>query len=203
MVFTIFFAGLLSAISPSTLNANINTYQHINNNTTIKQSTNLIIINISEQKLKLFNNGKIKKFFTISTSKKGAGQTQGSRKTPIGLHKICEKIGDGAPHYAIFKGRKFTGSIWPKSTPRHLHRRDFIVTRILRLEGLENGINKGQNQDGIKVDSKERAIYIHGTTMEWKLGSPSTIGCIHMSSKDVVKLFNDVPVGTMVLIKES
>lgn len=36
--------------------------------------------------------------------------------------------------------------------------------------------------------------------MEWKLGTPSTIGCIHLSSKDIVELFNSVPVGSLVMI---
>ncbi len=166
----------------------------------LKDCLSLIIIDISKQKLQLFEKGKLKKTYLISTSKKGPGQLVGSRKTPIGLHRICEKIGENAPQYAIFKGRKFTGYIWPKNTPRSRHLKDFIVTRILRLEGLEIGINKGLNNAGKIVDSKDRAIYIHGTTMEWKLGFPSTIGCIHMRSKDVAKLFDEVSVGTLVFI---
>ena len=166
----------------------------------LTNSPSLIVINISTQKLQLFEKGKLKKSYPISTSKRGAGQLSGSRQTPLGLHQICEKIGDGAPQYAVFKGRKFTGHVWPTTTPRHLHKRDFIVTRILRLEGLEPGRNKGHNHKGRTVDSKDRAIYIHGTTMEWKLGSPATIGCIHMGSKDVIKLFDRVAVGTLVYI---
>jgi L,D-peptidoglycan transpeptidase YkuD (ErfK/YbiS/YcfS/YnhG family) len=166
----------------------------------LRTTKDLIVVDIATQKLRLFKNGELQKTYTISTSKKGPGQHSGSRKTPIGLHRICEKIGNDAPNYAIFKGRKFTGSIWPSNTPRHIHLKDYIVTRILRLEGLEDGVNKGQNKKGTLVDSKERAIYIHGTTMEWKLGYPSTIGCIHMRSKDIIKLFSEVPVGTLVLI---
>ena len=195
---------LLSVATPfSTKSNNIITpaKQHTyNTEKYLHTAPNFIVVDISTQKLQLFKHGKLQKTYTISTSKKGPGQYSGSRKTPIGLHKICEKIGERAPQYGIFKGRQFTGSVWPKHTPRHLHLKDFIVTRILRLEGLESGINKGQNKKGTLVDSKDRAIYIHGTTMEWKLGYPSTIGCIHMQSKDITKLFNDVPVGTLVLI---
>lgn len=166
----------------------------------INNINNLIIINITTQQLQLFNQGKLQNTYLISTSKKGPGQQLGSSKTPIGLHKVCEKIGAKAPPYAIFKSRQFTGNIWPKHTPRHLHNKDYIVTRILRLEGLEPGINKGQDKYGTIVDSKTRTIYIHGTTMEWKLGYPSTIGCIHMRNNDIVQLFDSVSVGTLVLI---
>jgi lipoprotein-anchoring transpeptidase ErfK/SrfK len=203
-----FFIGIFSylLIATTSVIANIQSYSffdHTKNYITdkyFKSYNNVIVVNISKQKLQLFKKGKLKKSYIISTSKKGAGQQAGSRKTPVGLHKICEKIGENAPQYAIFKGRKFTGGIWPKETPRYMHTKDYIVTRILRLEGLEPGINKGRNNSGILVDSKDRTIYIHGTTMEWKLGSPSTIGCIHMKSKDVVKLFDEVSVGTLVFI---
>jgi lipoprotein-anchoring transpeptidase ErfK/SrfK len=204
MLGVVIIAIFLTIAAPFTIKSDHNTQyikQHSYNTTKyIHNNQNLIVVDISSQKLKLFKNGKLKTTYTISTSKKGPGQHSGSWKTPIGLHKVCEKIGDGVPNYAIFKGRQFTGTVWPKHTPKHLHLKDYIVTRILRLEGLEKGVNKGQNKKGILVDSKERDIYIHGTTMEWKLGYPSTIGCIHMKSKDIVKLFNEVPVGTLVLI---
>ena len=160
-----------------------------------------IIVDSAEQTLKLYKQNYLQKTYKISTSKLGLGQNSGSRKTPMGLHKVCDKIGDGIPHYGIFKHRIYTGEVWPKSTPRQLHRKDYIVTRILWLEGLEPGINKGySSKDGKMVDSKNRTIYIHGTTMEWKLGTPATIGCVHMSSRDVVSLFNQVPIGSLVLI---
>lgn len=163
-------------------------------------SPHFIIVDVATQTLTLYQNNQIKQVYPISTSKRGLGQEAGSRKTPVGLHRLCEKIGDNTPEYAIFKGRKFTGNIWPQHTPRHQHRRDYIVTRILRLEGLEVGLNSG-SRNGKNVDSKARAIYIHGTTMDWKLGTPATIGCVHLSSKDIIKLFNHVPIGSLVWIK--
>ncbi|HXH54788.1 MAG TPA: L,D-transpeptidase, partial [Gammaproteobacteria bacterium] len=84
--------------------------------------------------------------------------------------------------------------------PRNQHRKDYISTRILRLEGLQPGLNKGRDKLGRIVDSETRAIYIHGTTMEWKLGAPTGKGCVHMSAADVVKLFESVPTGTLVWI---
>lgn len=169
----------------------------------------LISINSNQQKLSVYNpKGVLLKSYTISTSKKGLGQLLGSYKTPVGLHQIVEKIGDNVPHYGIFRHRQFTNRVWQKyfflkySNQKYLlpHKKDFIVTRILRLQGLEPGINYGKNYHGQVVDSLARAIYIHGTTMEWKLGKPTTIGCIHLSSKDIVELFNLVPIGSLVMI---
>ena len=199
IISTIFILGTSSCTKITNNNSNINQTLSIQDKN-LQNCASLIVVDISKQQLQLFKKGELKKSYPISTSKKGPGQEINSRKTPIGLHKICEKIGNGAPHYGVFKGRQFTGFVWPKDTPRHKHFKDFIVTRILRLEGLENGLNKGRNRAGLTVDSKDRAIYIHGTTMEWKIGFPSTIGCIHMRSRDVIKLFDEVDVGTLVYI---
>lgn len=176
---------------------------------TLKQKF-LIVINTANQTLYLYQpNGVILKSYIISTSKKGLGQLLGSHKTPIGLHKIVEKIGHNVPHYGIFRNRQFTNKVWqkdffvnnaPQKKQLARHKKDFIVTRILRLQGLEIGTNQGKDHQGKIVDSLHRGIYIHGTTMEWKLGKPSTIGCIHLSSQDIVELFNLVPIGCLVLI---
>ena len=55
---------------------------------------------------------------------------------------------------------------------------DVITSRILWLDGLEDGVNKGGD-----VDSKERFIYIHGTAEEGLIGKPASIGLslIHIS----------------------
>ncbi len=161
----------------------------------------LIIVSIKKQKLYLFNNNKLKAKYTISTSKYGAGQSLGTKATPLGLHYINEKIGDHTPVGGVFKSRQYIGKTWQQIVPRYaLHRRDFIVTRILRLQGLEQGFNSGLNNYGINVDSQDRGIYIHGTTMEWKIGKPVTIGCIHMKSSDIINLYPKVQLGTLVVI---
>ena len=174
---------------------------YLNNNQYLPVSQNfLIIINTKTQKLSLYNpTGILLKSYTISTSKKGLGELRGSRKTPRGLHKIVEKIGNNVPNYGIFYKRQFTNNVWKKSFSNP-HKKDFIVTRILRLTGLEPGINSGKNNHNQTVDSFERGIYIHGTTMPWKLGTPSTIGCVHLSSENIVELFNIVPINSLVMI---
>ena len=70
-----------------------------------------------------------------------------------------------------------------------------ILTRILRLEGLEEGVNRGPG-----IDSFERYIYIHGTNKERQIGAPMSNGCVCMKNNDVVALFNSVKEGTIVVI---
>ena len=74
---------------------------------------------------------------------------------------------------------------------------DVVQSRILWLDGLEDGINKGEG-----VDSYSRYIYIHGTPEEWLLGSKASKGCIRMSNKDVIELFNLVEEGIPVTINK-
>jgi len=166
----------------------------------IKPTSHMILVDAKKQKMSVIHNGKIEKEYTISTSHRGLGQYVNTFQTPVGLHRINEKIGKGVPRYGIFNRRQFIGSAW-KPRPRDKHRKDYISTRILRLEGLQPGLNKGQDFWGRTVDTETRAVYIHGTTMEWKLGRPSTKGCVHMSADDVIHLFEEVPEGTLVWIQ--
>lgn len=159
----------------------------------------VIVVSTENQTLSVFEKGCLKDHFVISTSKNGQGQEYGSFKTPLGLHRIREKIGEGVPPYGIFNQRRYVGATW-KKTPRFFHKKDYISTRIFCLEGLENGFNRGFDRWGRVVDSKERAVYIHGTTMEWKLGRPFTKGCIHMGTKDVIRLYDYIPQGALVMI---
>jgi lipoprotein-anchoring transpeptidase ErfK/SrfK len=165
----------------------------------IAPTSSILLVDTQKQILSVFQGDQVKKIYQISTSKVGIGQRIDTFRTPQGLHRINEKIGDGVPAYGIFNRRQYVGAAWARQ-PRHQHIKDYISTRILRLEGLQIGFNRGRDKWGKVVDSETRAIYIHGTTMEWKLGAPSTKGCVHMSAKDVIKLFEEVPVGTLVWI---
>ncbi len=165
----------------------------------VQPTEHVLVVDTKKQTLAVLHHGVIQKTYTISTSKRGTGQRINTWQTPQGLHRINEKIGHGMPHYSIFHRRQYIGTWRP--LPRSQHRKDYVSTRILRLEGLQAGLNKGRDKLGRVIDSEVRAIYIHGTTMEWKLGSPSTKGCVHMSAADVVKLFESVPTGTLVWIQ--
>jgi hypothetical protein len=125
--------------------------------------------------------------FRCSTSKFGIGEKAGSNMTPRGLHRVAQKIGGGWPIGAVFKGRRFIGYTW-RGLPFAR-----ITHRILWLEGLEPGFNRGG-----EVDSFRRYIYIHGAGDETALGRPDSHGCIQLSGGDLLPLFDTLPEGTLV-----
>jgi hypothetical protein len=75
--------------------------------------------------------------------------------------------------------------------------RDWILTRILWLEGLETG----RNRRG-RVDTRSRYIYIHGTHDEDDIGRPASHGCIRMRNSDILEMFKHCREGERVLIRE-
>lgn len=157
-----------------------------------------IIIMISVQYMFLVKDGSIVDVYPVSTSKYGIGSKSGSNKTPLGVHEIQAKIGDGAPIGAIFKGKVFTGEIAEISyAEEDLTDDDYVTTRVLPLRGLEDGLNRGKG-----VDSFSRAIYIHGTPEEGLIGKEASHGCIRMLNEDVITLFNSIEIGTLVNIIE-
>jgi hypothetical protein len=151
-------------------------------------------IDISGQRLYLRYSSKIVKSYPVSTSKYGIGNKVGSNKTPLGLHHIVSKIGRNACIGAIFKRRRNTGDIARINKDGAA---DLITTRILRLEGLQRGINKGKD-----IDSFRRCIYIHGTPEEKLIGKPASHGCIRMKNSDIIKLCSLVKRGTLVEIRK-
>ena len=158
----------------------------------IAPTQHLLTVNISEQSASLFERGQFVKKFPCSTSRFGIGQVKGSNCTPLGLHGIREKIGDGEPAGTIFKGRKVVGHISELGVDAAR-----ITTRILWLEGLEPGFNQGG-----EVDSHDRYIYIHGTGNQESIGRPDSHGCIHLADADLMALFDLLPSGTLVWIAE-
>jgi lipoprotein-anchoring transpeptidase ErfK/SrfK len=155
----------------------------------------ILFISIKNQRLYHIKNKKIISKFSVSSSKYGTGSKNGSNKTPLGLHKIKEKHGDDVPINGRMLGRVFYRQIATIHNDTTKSKTDDITSRILWLEGVEQGKNKG---DGI--DSYLRYIYIHGTSEEGRLGVPASHGCIRMKNKDVIDLYNTVEVGTLVLI---
>ena len=156
---------------------------------------NLLFVSIENQKMYRIQSKDIIETYDISTSKYGIGNQMGSNKTPSGLHKINSKYGHKTPVNGRMIGRVFYGQIAKIFSDTTTSKTDDITSRILWLEGLENGINKGDN-----IDSYKRYIYIHGTSEEGRIGIPSSHGCVRMKNKDVIDLFNEVAIGTFVLI---
>jgi hypothetical protein len=151
-----------------------------------------LAVDISRQTTSLFIQRKQVKIFRCSTSKFGIGEIADSQKTPRGLHRIANKIGGGWPAGTTFKGRQVTGFTW------HGNPACKIISRILWLDGLEPGFNRGGN-----VDSHARYIYIHGTGDETTLGRPDSHGCIHLSAEDLIPLYDLLPEGTLVWIESA
>ena len=162
------------------------------------EGVNSIKIKVAEQQLSLFDeNGELLQQYPVSTSKYGAGCENGSEKTPLGLHRIKDKLGGAMPINEVYIGRVPHGNL-DECKQRGLDLPDdVIMSRILWLEGME----PGRNQGGY-VDTYQRYIYIHGTNHEGDIGKPSSIGCIRMRNEDVVDLFRRVDIGSEVLIEE-
>ena len=154
-----------------------------------------VIVNVPDQELCLVKGDETVRLYTISTSKKGTGNVAGSNKTPLGTHRIAEKIGQGAKFGSIFNSRRNTGRIAKILKDKTDSRKDLKTTRILRLEGVEPGINKGSG-----IDTYDRYIYIHGTPEEGLIGTPASSGCIRMKNGDVMEFFDLVNEGTLVEI---
>lgn len=143
------------------------------------------IINSKAQSLVvILEDGSILKY-KVSTSKFGIGNAVNSYKTPLGWHKVTERFGDNAKPGSIFSSRSFTGKVIPQNKWSDDKSDDYVLTRIMWLTGLEPGINSGNG-----IDSHDRCIYIHGTNQEHLIGSPASHGCIRMTNKDVIQLFN-------------
>jgi len=132
--------------------------------------------------------------YPISTAEKGIGCIENSNMTPHGIHTICEKYGEDAPEGMVFVSREPTREIWQTGDERE----NLITSRILRLKGEITGINKGP-----RVDSYDRYIYIHGTNCEDAVGVKNVShGCILMKNSDIIKLYDKVPEGCIVIINK-
>jgi len=156
-----------------------------------------IRIELGAQRLVLLEGARVLAAWAVSTAAKGAGEREGSEQTPRGLHEIRAKIGSGAPEGAVFTGRRPTGEVCTPELARVEPDRDWVLSRILWLRGLE----RGRNRLG-RVDSMRRYIYIHGTPDEASLGTPASHGCIRMGNADVIALFDLVEPGARVEIVE-
>lgn len=170
----------------------------------INETSRLLIVCVSTQKLILFEKETEKASYQVSTARNGIGQEVNSFQTPLGLHRIKEKIGKNTPLGAVFESRVFYGTIWyPASEQSQKDKSlDLITSRVLWLEGLEPGLNSGNNSSGVLIDSYQRYIYIHGTNHEHELGSPVSRGCIRMLNTEVIALFDQVEEGDLVWIGE-
>ncbi len=146
-----------------------------------------VAITLRDQKLTVIRNGRKVKDYSISSSKFGIGGRTGSNRTPVGIHAVTKKVGDGQPKGMVFKGCRPTGEVVPVDAAG----RDPIVTRVIQIAGLES----------FNSNSHSRRIYIHGTPEERNIGRPASYGCIRMRSNDVLDLYSRVYRGMPVAIE--
>ena len=156
----------------------------------------IIIIDGYSQKLYLlnskFSDPYLLNIYPVSTSKFGFGFEEGSMKTPTGVFSIKDKIGASSPLGSIFVAKKDTGLIAEIITADEDFDVDYVLSRVLTLDGKEPN----------NSNSFERYIYIHGTSEEGLIGTPASHGCVRMLNDDVISLFNQVSAGTLVVILE-
>lgn len=152
-----------------------------------------ILISVSQQSLRLQRCGEDALVFPVSTAQRGTGCRAGSSCTPLGLHRIWLKIGVGCAPGTVFVGRRSTHEVLTPKLFERFPGRDWMLTRLLWLEGLERGVNRGG-----EVDTLRRFIYIHATHDELRIGQPTSQGCVLMRSDHIVELFDAVENGTLV-----
>ena len=156
----------------------------------------VFLVDNSEQQMYWYYDSKLIRSYTISTAAKGLGAVAESNQTPAGAHRIATKIGRNAKRGMIFEHLKQTGTVAKIYTKPQYQTKALVLSRILRLDGLERGKNKGGN-----VDTFNRAIYFHGTNKEGNLGKPASHGCIRMNNDEIIELFDQVGVDTLVYIQ--
>ncbi len=157
----------------------------------------LIVISVKAQRLVLYRDNEALMDVAVSTALNGVGEQIGSGCTPRGRHTIRAKIGADCPVNTVFVARRPTGEIYDRRLAEQYPERDWILSRILWLSGLE----QGKNRLG-RCDTMRRYIYLHGTPDEVELGVANSHGCVRMRNSDIIKLFDLVPHGTQVNIIE-
>ena len=153
----------------------------------------LLVVDVERQRAVWLEDGAAKEVWPVSTAEAGIGGAEGSYRTPPGWHRVHRRIGEGAEQGSVFVSREPTGELWRGEARDD----DLILTRILTLDGLEDGVNRGPGHDSL-----ERYIYLHGTNHELLLGRPVSHGCVRFSNAGICGLFAEMREGDYVLIAE-
>ncbi len=160
----------------------------------LDRSRPLILVDCTKQRLyRLSSDDLSNSRYTVSTAKNGIGNQQDSYQTPLGVHRIEQKIGAEQPFGMVFQARQAIGKI---ANDLDNQQQDEITSRILWLSGLEPSVNLGG-----QCDTFSRYIYIHGTSDEKRIGRAVSAGCIRMKNADIVELFDNLQVDDLVLIR--
>ncbi|WP_133129229.1 L,D-transpeptidase [Legionella yabuuchiae] len=156
----------------------------------------LIVVDSKRQTMACYEDDRLWRSYLVSTGKNGMGELKNSYCTPRGWHRVHSIIGLRHAENSVFVAREWTGEIYSSELGQTYPDRDWILTRIIQLDGMEPGRNKGG-----EVDSLERYIYLHGTPDNTILGQPGSKGCIRMRNKDIIQLANWVQTDASVYIE--
>lgn len=154
-------------------------------------------IDLGRQALWVWSGESVTSQYPVSTAAAGAGQQEGSGQTPLGWHYVRAAIGEGQVPGTVYRGRRPTGERYDEQLAKRFPERDWILTRILWLCGLERGLNRGGDRD-----SQRRYIYLHGTPPGEPMGVPASHGCIRMRDAALLEVFTLATPGTPVWIHD-
>lgn len=147
----------------------------------------LLAVDVQGQHMDLVRGGATQRRFVVSTSKNGTGNIMDTLMTPTGWHEVVERYGQNEPAGRVFFERVPTPRVLPEREWASDLNDDLIMTRILRLAGLEDGVNRGG-----ACDTYERYIYVHGSNHEHLMGTPASHGCIHVANLELIELYDEI-----------
>lgn len=159
-------------------------------------SNQIIYVSTAKQEMICYENSQTSHTYSVSTGKNGVGELINSERTPRGWHQVFSVIGSDLPKNSVFVHRQWTGEFFTDELAQANPHRDWILTRIVQLDGIEIGRNKGED-----VDSLRRCIYIHGTPDSNPMGKPLSHGCIRMRNDDIIELVKWINSNTLVFIE--
>jgi hypothetical protein len=161
----------------------------------LNRTQHVLIAALGEKNLLWWKDGGQAGAYPFSRSKNPLSCVEGSLGTPWGLHEVAEKHGAGQPPGMVFTGRQPTGQCWHARADAGPRQPCLVTTRILRLRGLEPGLNAGPG-----IDSFDRFIYLHGTNFPERFPENISAGCLLLRDQDLLELYDAIPAGSHVYI---
>ena len=144
----------------------------------------MIVVDCHSKKLVNHYTGSV---YEVKLSKYGFSCLENSLMTPCGNHVIDTCIGDGEPVGTLFRSREPIG-LWNNSIKKGV-----ITSRIIRLRGLDHGLNLGHDSQGRCVDTFDRYVYIHGVPeVLYRQDDYGSEGCIILEDMKMIELFDEI-----------
>ena len=161
----------------------------------------LVLVDQKGYKARFYENGVLQDEYDVSFGQgQGQKQIEGDNKTPKGIYYVVQK------HQGQFEGpyAAYYGGHWIKIN---------YPNKYDAERGIADGIISQQQRDEITTAWEKRQLTLqatklgggigfHGWNKEWLNDGPRHLswGCVVMHLRDIGKFYDDVPVGTMVVI---